>query len=404
MRLKILLISQHYADQKRLGSPELPKPFAPVVPGQEIPSPEAIALADYAIVVGPLPTNDTAIALAGPFRLAIEAGTVGVFAYPSILGSYDQVFLQRLGVGVTSTGLHAAQPYANDPAFYRYFARFGVSEASLGLRDEAERLGTNPSDNGAAAVFRELEQGVLYVVPYHAPGLHDEFLSELFKAIQLHHSGASSGPPAYLDAFRLHGEDDVLDRIRTIEAQLVDVRSEADKLAEYRKLMGPLHDDPLEQLVIKALNVVLEPTKYRAEDRVDLKKEDFWLVDGDGEDFALAEAKGIGTGIRNEHVNKVDNFRGELEKTPEQLPGLLVVNIFRNSDDPDRKQLPVDGQVAATGRRQNVLILRGIDLYRLVSLARQEPKTGSQLVKQIKTGGGGWLEITDSGEQRLHGG
>lgn len=56
--------------------------------------------------------------------------------------------------------------------------------------------------------------------------------------------------------------------------------------------------------------------------------------------------------------------------------------------------------VVATARRQNVLVLRGIDLYNLVSQARKDEGVGDDFLKHL-LGGGGWLEVTETG-RKLH--
>jgi hypothetical protein len=399
MRLKVLLISDHYADDQRLGGPDLPNPYGTIVPSQSIPTPEAIALADYVFVVGPLGSEETAIALAGSIQLGIEAGTVAVYVYPASVPTHDQIFLERLGVPLRTAGIAFSKPTAVAEPFYRYISRFGNGGVTFEA-DEGEVLARHPSDGGAAAIYRRLGGGVLYVLPYQTTGEHADFVTDLFRAVEDHHEGVLDGVPEHLASFRLHGESDVLELIVQLEEKLAGVRGEADQLARFRMLVGPLQDQALEDLVIEALNAILEPTGCAAEDREDVGKEDFWIVNADGGDIALAEAKGIGSHVRNEHVNQVDNFRGDLERTAAELPGLLVVNIFRRSSDLEQKQLPVHPTVVATARRQNVLVLRGIDLYNLLSRSRESETTGAEFLTHLQ-GGGGWLEVGDNGLQ-LH--
>jgi len=57
----------------------------------------------------------------------------------------------------------------------------------------------------------------------------------------------------------------------------------------------------------EALNVVLDGSDYRAEDREDLRAEDFWIVGPDG-DAAMAEVKGINSNVRRQDVNQLMDF------------------------------------------------------------------------------------------------
>lgn len=178
-----------------------------------------------------------------------------------------------------------------------------------------------------------------------------------------------------------------------MDAELTGLRDKAASLSKFRLLVGPLSGDAFEQLVIEALNIVFDGTDHRAEDREDLRAEDFWILKGDL-DSALAEAKGVGRHVRREDVNQVDNHRAELERDVEQLPGLLVVNIFRGDDSLERRELPVNDGVVRHAVRQNVLILRGIDLYWLLSQKLAGQPVGDDLVNALHSVGG-WLMVND---------
>jgi hypothetical protein len=148
----------------------------------------------------------------------------------------------------------------------------------------------------------------------------------------------------------------------------------------------------LETLIIDALSVVLEGSGYMAEDREDVGAEDFLIVGPEG-DFALAESKGIGSHVRREHVNQVDNHRSAAGRDVDEFPGLLVVNIFRNTAGMGERLLPASDEVVRQADRQNVLILRGVDLYYLVSRKLAGEDAAGELIGALGAHGG-WLEVT----------
>jgi hypothetical protein len=167
----------------------------------------------------------------------------------------------------------------------------------------------------------------------------------------------------------------------------------ADEKGRFRHLVGSLQGTPLERLIIDALNVVLEGSRYTAEDREDIGAEDFLIVGPDG-DFALAESKGIGSHVRREHVNQVDNHRSAAGRDVDEFPGLLVVNILLDAKSLDERLLPVSDDVVRQADRQNVLILRGADLYYLVSRKLAAEDAAGELLGALGAHGD-WLEVTE---------
>ncbi len=223
----------------------------------------------------------------------------------------------------------------------------------------------------------------------------------LSAAIAAHRSDAAAVLPAFLADLRLPGEDDVLSEIAETEATLNELRKRAAYLEHFRLLLGPRGSGAaLEDLVIEALNLVLDATEYRAEDREDVGAEDFWIVGPDG-DVALAEVKGVNTHIRREDVNQVDNHR-EATGKPQEFPGLLVFNISRGQDSLTQRELPVPGQTMTRAANSNVLVLRTRDLYNLLVRKVAGADAGQELL-DAHGAGGGWLEVTlDSASLRTH--
>jgi hypothetical protein len=125
--------------------------------------------------------------------------------------------------------------------------------------------------------------------------------------------------------------------------------------------------------------------------------EDFWIVGPEG-DFALAEAKGIGSHVRRQDVSQVEMHRAELhaDEDAPPPPGLLIINVHRGSDDLGKRRMPVHPNVASHAARHDVLILRGVDLYALLGRTLAGESVGAELVEMLNSGGG-WLEVSDSG-------
>lgn len=131
---------------------------------------------------------------------------------------------------------------------------------------------------------------------------------------------------------------------------------------------------------------------------MDDRVEDFWIVGPEG-DLALAEAKGTNTHVLLDDVNQVDSHRERAGQPPE-LPGLLVSNIFRKRANLEDRQQDVPEHAVARASGSNVLVLRTIDLYKLVGRKLGGHDAARELLDALKAGGG-WLEVNDDG-LRLH--
>lgn len=114
----------------------------------------------------------------------------------------------------------------------------------------------------------------------------------------------------------------------------------------------------------------------------------------DGSRAALGESKAAGGGVTLTHVNQFNSHRTEIfDAAPDELPGLLVVNQFRNDDNMGRRELAVDQRVIRHAVRMNVLILRTLDLYTLVARRLAGADDSRELQLALESGGG-WLEAT----------
>jgi hypothetical protein len=361
-----------------------------------VPSKEAVLEAEIVIVFGPLAPGGKAEQIAGILKLGAESGPTIVVLYHLTFQEERHVVLRLAPCnadGVTEGAVHPL-----DPAFRDYLTVFGKSSMAFDVPEDSEVLGELPE--GPAAWCRPIGgTGALYVIPWFLAGASG-FVDKLLEAVRNHRSGLAGDVPGYLGELRLGGEADLLARIEKAETQLDELHAEANRLLRFRLLVGPLSGNAFEQLAIKALNEVFDGTHYRAEDRQDLRIEDFWVV-VDGEDKALGEAKGLNSHIQREHVNQVDNHRAEQKRQVEELPGLLVVNIFRKDESLEKRLLPVNDDIVRHAVRQNVLILRGMDLYRLLSRKLDGEVVGDSLVEALNSGGG-WLEVNDEKGIELH--
>jgi hypothetical protein len=368
---------------------------------EDVPAADDLQGFDYLLLLGSLTDGNWARQFTGLLRRLIPEGLVVIVAHHPIPGDVVAYFLQRLEIE-TAPMPDMMEVTAMHPAFRGYFDLFGQAQTAVDA-DGQEVLGraSDEDDDFPASIHAPRGQGAVYTVPFYFAGAERQFGELLLGAVEAHRADAPGRIPPFLSPLRLPGEQDVLDRIATTEQTLDGLRGEAEGYQRFRLLLGPRGTGgALEEQVIEALNVILDGSEYRAEDRADVRVEDFWIVGADG-DVALSEVKGINSNVRRDDVNQVDNNREVLERDPE-FPGLLIVNIFRGRDSLEDRQLPVSEQVVHRAASSNVLILRTYDLYQLIARKYAGEPAADELIRALLSGLGGWLEVNRSGAEHHH--
>lgn len=352
--------------------------------------------ADYIYAFGELGNNERAAQIARVFKAAVRRGRVVVVAYPTVIQGPLALLADELIPGRVDRIPNVVGTTCRDPAFREYIDTFGTRSVAYFQDMESETLASIPHESLIlpTAICHQQSGGAVYVVPVVLAGFHDDFLSMLHSAVVEHRSASAEGIPGYLSTLRVHGEEGVLAEVAEAQTRLSEAQGRARELERFRLLVGPRSGQPLEDIVIEALNVVLADTGHHAEDRRDIGGEDFWVVNDSG-DVAYAEVKGVGRNVSRNDVAQADAHRDAFDREDADLiPALLVVNIFKSSQELSEKQMAVPSHAIVRAAQVNVLILRGFDLYKLVSRKLAGEDAGHELLTTLASGGG-WLRVDD---------
>jgi hypothetical protein len=404
MEFAVITDAYDWQVMRASATPEAPV-WVPSNPGG-IPTPDQLVEFELIVVVGSLSEPGAALQLAGVVKLAMERskGTC-VFAHPPHLSEHDAHFMEAMGLPIPY-GNRADHVKRYPDEFHAYFTEYGMSGSAYNSTDteDAITLGWIYDNEGmlerAALCWETETRGVIYTVPYYVAksGNPARMVGALREAVTAHRDTLSAGLPGYLSDVRI-GEVE-LGLLAEIDSQSTALKlkqEEASALERWRHLIGRTSGAPLVQLAVEALNVLLEGTGKRAVTRTDVGAEDFWIVDADENDIALAESKGIASGIARSNVSQVDSHREARKKGPE-FPGLLIVNAFRGDPDLTRKQgEAVAPNVIELAKSQNVVVMRTWDLYQLLGRRLDGEPVGEQLLAWLNDEQGGWLRVDAAG-------
>ncbi len=174
----------------------------------------------------------------------------------------------------------------------------------------------------------------------------------------------------------------LLDDLQVLEKQLAEYKS--------RKSILFLRNDPLADNLPVWIEEELGIPTRREEKYI----EDLWLCDSNGKDIVICEAKGLNKNVRKEHVTALIQSRQSRE-LPEDYPSLLIVNTFAEVGtvvDKDKQVVPPN--VLDWAVKNNVLIVRTLDLIRLADLVELDRISSEKILDMILTGRG-WLQVTN---------
>jgi hypothetical protein len=193
--------------------------------------------------------------------------------------------------------------------------------------------------------------------------------------------------PEWAGEYRFPGEATIIETKVKLSNELLALDARL-RLLERLKRVLVLQGEPLVEAVIEVFDKTL-PLKPRREEDF---REDLTLVDSTGNIVALVEVKGVSKGVTREHVNQADSHR-ERNGMPPEFPSLLIINTnMKNSislADKDQTVAPEQIQHAC---RNNVLILRTLDLLNLASLHMSGKLTPDEVVELLTTSRG-WLKV-----------
>lgn len=231
--------------------------------------------------------------------------------------------------------------------------------------------------------------GYLFLLPaFPVPTSETEFIIELIPALIDEISLLRLPETPIIHDFQftlekgLTGEREKLSKsLHKIDDQL--------KIYNNRKSILYLRDDPLADKLSEWIDEELGIPTRREEQFI----EDLWLCDSHGKDIVISEAKGLTRNVRKEHVTALIQSR-QLRELSEDYPSLLIVNTFAGVGtvvDKDKQVVPPN--VIEWAVRNNVLIIRTLDLIRLADLVELGEIISEEILELILTGKG-WLQVT----------
>jgi len=147
-----------------------------------------------------------------------------------------------------------------------------------------------------------------------------------------------------------------------------------------------------EVLVDSVINVFKEGFAFSLDTQDELR-EDLKILDKDGNPIVFIEVKGTNKSVKREHINQCDSHRDRAGLSAE-FPSILVINThIKNARSIDEKDKQIAGEQIKHAAKNNVLILRTLDLLRLLSLKFDRNIPKDDIISLLSTSTG-WLKVS----------
>lgn len=227
-----------------------------------------------------------------------------------------------------------------------------------------------------------------FLLPLHMPGRREDKISMfhlLANSILAYCAKVYFEEPAWLHEIVFHKEEDLLLKVNRLKRSIKKIEKEIYKYYRYKGILY-LGDNKLTDEVINFFEKGLGLSCFRKEKY----EEDFWLIKGKDK-IALVEVKGLNGDVGRRHINQVDSHRDAYE-LDDLFPAILIVNThMKGIKTLSDKNKPISSDIIKHAVRNKILILRTLDLIRILGLIESKKKNLSELVSTVKTEYG-WLK------------
>jgi len=232
----------------------------------------------------------------------------------------------------------------------------------------------------------------LFFVPALIPENDESRLSEFFTlladAVVTTRRKLVFELPDWADKLLFPTEPSLREERTQAMARIEEIEAKLDIYQGYKKAL--IQGD--EQLVETVKRILEEGFRLKVHS-IDEYREDLKIMSDDGTPLVFCEIKGVSGGIKREYVNQADSHR-ERAGMPSTFPAVLIINThIKNARSLEEKDKDVPADQVAHAKNQNVLVMRTLDLLRLLRLL--EGGILKENVLDLFRRPGGWLRVSD---------
>ncbi|MBE3118057.1 MAG: hypothetical protein IMZ50_04775 [Candidatus Atribacteria bacterium] len=298
--------------------------------------------------------------------------------------NYDHFFRKSFPNRVTSIQCKRSE-------FDRFLKIFGA--ASTTFTNHNDNLSIKPIATYRNDLVGMIIGDSLFFIPALLPAADNEHIKEFFSllidAVLATRNKLVSEIPEWATRFVLRDEDSLMSEKAAALRKVEDIDARLKQLEDFKTVL--VRGD--EGLVDSVAGVLNRGFGFKT-NQIDELREDLKVLDDAGAVSVLCEIKGVNRGVTREYINQADNHR-ERAGLPASFPAILIINTnMKNSKNVQEKDQDIAVEQILHAKKMSVLILRTIDLLRLLRLFLANRIDKSQVL-QLLSSGSGWLKVED---------
>ena len=286
---------------------------------------------------------------------------------------------------------------ANYDELKKYIDNYGVAKTTFSHHGDIDFkvLASTENYDGNVGVCFERQ---IFFLPCHAPDRKEEDVVELFKTLVPSlvslFKKINQELPDWISNYKFKLEEELISERKELHEKLSSITERLITFEKYKQVIA-YSGEPLRTSISFLLS---EGFGFSINMDDDLK-EDLKIMSSERDPqknkvLALIEVKGVNGNVDREAVNQVDSHR-ERGGYKSSMAGILIANTFiKTANSIKAKDKPVNAEQVQHAYRNNVLIIRTIDLIRALNLCLVDKDAISKF-KQHLFSDCGWLEVKD---------
>lgn len=240
-------------------------------------------------------------------------------------------------------------------------------------------------------IINRTEYFVPTLIPDNVPEVIQEYFTLLADALTSTANKLHQELPSWVSKFSFLEEAELDSELAALGARMAAIAKRKAELSRYKSVLALSSN----ALVASVVDVLMYGFGIPVDTHDELR-EDFKMLDDKAQPFCLCEVKGTNKGLKREHLNQADSHR-ERSGFQEDFPAAIIINThMKTARSVEEKDQDLAREQILHARKMSVLILRTIDLLRLLALLLNRQITLPE-VKNLFTQNSGWLRVNDAG-------
>jgi len=277
------------------------------------------------------------------------------------------------------------------PEFERFLERYGAACSYFQNYNDGIKLRVI-AEFGSETVGLILYNRLFFVptlVPENDNDCIKEYFTLLAEALTSVRKKLTFEIPSWVDLFKFSDEKGLKNEN---DALMKRIRGNNEKLQEFKTFKKSLVLSG-QVLVDSVINVFQKGFEFSLDTRDELR-EDLKILDEDGKPIIFVEVKGTNKSVKREHINQCDSHR-ERADLQADFPSILVINThMKNARNINEKDQQIAAEQIKHAVKNNILILRTLDLLHLLSLKLDRNIPKSKIISLL-TINAGWLKVSE---------